>query len=60
MRISTKKTLCLNHFMLPERDTPLRIAKQPFPLVQSQKMPVFTQHLKLCQGPAGLPRATSS
>lgn len=29
MRISTKKALCLNHFMLPDQDTPWRNAKQP-------------------------------
>ena len=38
MRISTKKALCLNHFMLPDRDTPSRNAKQPSPPDQGWKI----------------------
>ena len=37
MRISTKKALCLNYFMLPDQDTPLRNAKQPSPPDQGWK-----------------------
>lgn len=38
MRISTKKALCLNHFTLPDRDTPLRNAKQTSPPDQGCKI----------------------
>lgn len=38
MRMSTKKALCLNHFTLPDQDTPLRNANQPSPPDQGWKI----------------------